>query len=94
VYVCARAYVCDAQLAGRVRCEKFTVMFRGPKHTSEVYRPLGASRVTSMLPHGTHGVYFNLKIARSLRFEMIQFPVCRLRRPRQLGSREKVIESS
>jgi hypothetical protein len=47
-----------------------------------------------MLPHRTYGARSNLKIARRFRFEMIQFSACRLRRPRQLGSREKVIESS
>ena len=60
---------------------------------SEVYRPLGVLGPMRSLPRGTHGARYNFKIARSLRFEMIQFPAPRLRRPSALGSRENAIES-
>ena len=43
--------------------------FRGPKHTSKAYRPLGVSRVTPILPRRAHGVRCGLKIARTLCFE-------------------------
>ena len=69
-----RAGVCDIMQVG------------GPKDTSDVYRPLGVSRVAPMLPRRTYGEHSEPKITRMFCFEMTQLPASRLRRFKGAGS--------
>jgi hypothetical protein len=58
---------------------------------SEAYRPLGASRVTPMMPRGTLGARYTLRLRGPFDLSRFSFQPAGSDAPQHLGSRENAI---